>query len=144
MADNKFDYKKGLEEVKSDRNKLASSCGALAVILGLFLPWYSISIFGSSVSASPGLGNGTGILLLLLSVATVGAMLNVLKQDKKNMVIVSIVTSVLAALIMLNNWPDSVIRDAGAVGIGYWLGLAGSFAMVAGAVLNKVKPVTTK
>jgi len=106
--------------------------GALAVIIGLFLPWYSASGFGIRVSSSPGL-NGTGFLLLIFSVVAVGASLNVMKQDKKNMITLTVVMAVLAVLIMLNNWPDKNLGSAVSTGIGYWLSLAGSASMLVGS-----------
>ncbi len=146
MSDNKtskgFDFNKELETIKKDRNLAITTGGALALIVGLFLPWYTITAFKLGVSFNPGLGDSTGIFLLVLAVVSVGALLNVLNQDKKTMAIVAIVASAFAVLIMFNNWPDSTLAGAVSTGIGYWLSLAGSAAMVAGSVLSRQKPVS--
>jgi hypothetical protein len=142
MSDKKdFDASKALEEIKKDRNLTLVAGGAVAVVVGLFLPWYTITLnfLGSSAgsrSFSPGLGNGTGIFLLILSVVAVGAGLNILKQDVKNMNMLLVGVTVLSILIMLNNMPDSDLGGVVDTGIGYWLGLAGSVVMTAGAVMR--------
>ncbi len=139
MSDNQgFDVNKAVDQVKGDKNLMMVVGGALAVIVGLFLPWYSVSsdFLGVSFSASPGFGDSTGILLLVFSVAAVATSLNVFNQDKKNMAIVAIVAAVLCALIMLSNWPDSDLGGAVSVGIGFWLGVAGSIAMIAGSAMG--------
>lgn len=129
-----FDAGKAVDQIKKDRNLTIVAGGAVAVIVGLFLPWYTISFLSVSSSVSPGL-NGTGMLLLIFSVVSVAAGLNVLNKDKKQMSMVSIVAGVLALLVMLNNWPDSDLSGAVSTGIGYWLGLAGSVAIVAGSAM---------
>ena len=137
MSENKgFDAQKALDQIRGDRNLSIIAGGALAVIIGLFLPWYTIDIFGFSTSASPGLGDSTGIFLLLFSLAAVATSLNVFNQDKKNMAIVTIVAAVLCTLIMLNNWPDDALGEVVSTGMGYWLGMAGSLAMFVGGVLR--------
>ena len=50
--------------------------------------------------------------------------------------IAALVMGVLATLIMLNNWPDNTLGDVVSIGIGYWLSLAGSLALVAGSVMR--------
>lgn len=135
MSDNNsFDAGKAVDQIKKDRNLTIVAGGAVAVIVGLFLPWYTISFLSVSSSVSPGL-NGTGMLLLIFSVVSLAAGLNVLNKDKKQMSIASIVAGVLALLVMLNNWPDSDLSGAVSTGIGYWLGLAGSVAIVAGSAM---------
>ncbi len=129
-----FDAGKAVDQIKKDRNLTIVAGGAVAVIVGLFLPWYTISFLSVSSSVSPGL-NGTGMLLLIFSVVSVAAGLNVLNKDKKQMSMASIVAGVLALLVMLNNWPDSDLSGAVSTGIGYWLGLAGSVAIVAGSAM---------
>jgi len=135
MSDNTgFDAGKAVEQIKKDRNLTIIAGGAVAVVVGLFLPWYTISFLSVSSSVSPGL-NSTGILLLIFSVVALASGLNVLNKDKKQMSIVSIVAGVLALLVMLNNWPDSDLSGAVSTGIGYWLGLAGSVAIIAGSAM---------
>jgi len=133
MSENKsFDASKALDEIKKDRNLSIIAGGALAVIVGLFLPWYSITVFGISTSISPGL-NSTGILLALFSLAAVAASLNVLKHSKKSSRTIAVVLAALAVLVMLNNWPDTNLGVAVSTGVGYWLGLVGSVALLAGS-----------
>jgi hypothetical protein len=135
MSDNNsFDAGKAVDQIKKDRNLTIIAGGAVAVIVGLFLPWYTVSFLSVSSSVSPGL-NSTGMLLLIFSVVSLAAGLNVLNKDKKQMSIASIVAGVLALLVMLNNWPDSDLSGAVSTGIGYWLGLAGSVAIVAGSAM---------
>ncbi len=135
MSDNNsFDAGKAVDQIKKDRNLTIIAGGAVAVIVGLFLPWYTVSFLSVSSSVSPGL-NSTGMLLLIFSVVSLAAGLNVLNKDKKQMSIASIVGGVLALLVMLNNWPDSDLSGAVSTGIGYWLGLAGSVAIVAGSAM---------
>ena len=137
MSDtNGFDAKKAIDQIKADRNLTIIAAGTAAVVVGIFLPWYSIDILGFSTSASPGLGDSTGILLLVFAVGAVATSLNVFKQDKKSMAIATVVLGVLATLIMLNNWPDEVLGEVVSVGIGYWLSLLGSLALVTGGVLR--------
>lgn len=131
-----FDAQKTLDKIRGDRNLSIIAVGAIAVIIGLFLPWYSIEFLGFSTSASPGLSDSTGILLLVFSLAAVAASTNVFNQDERNMSIATIVAGVLCALIMFNNWPDNSLGDIVTVGLGYWLGLAGSLAMVAGGAMR--------
>ena len=133
---NSFDPSKAMDQIKGDRNLTITAAGAVAVIIGIFLPWYSIEIFGISTSASPGLSDSTGILLLVFSVVAVAAGLNVMNQNKKNMAILSVVMGVLCLLIMLNNWPDSELGEFVSTGIGYWLSLAGSIAIIAGSAMG--------
>lgn len=134
---NGFDASKAMDQIKSDRNLMIVAVGAAAVIVGLFLPWYTIDILGFSTSASPGLSNSTGILLLVFSLAAVASGLNVMNHDKRKATILTVVMGVLATLIMLNNWPDSALGEVVQTGLGYWLGLAGSVAMVVGGVMRK-------
>ena len=131
---NSFDAGRVVDQIKKDRNLTLIAGGAVAVIVGLFLPWYTISFLSVSSSVSPGL-NGTGMLLMIFSVVSLAAALNVLNKDKKQMATASIVAGVLALLVMLNNWPDSDLSGAVSTGIGYWLGLAGSVAIVAGSAM---------
>jgi len=143
MSENKsFDVGKAWEQIKKDRNLSLIAGGGVAVIVGLFLPWFTIDVFTISTSTSPGL-NGTGLSLLVLSVAAMAASLNVLKHNKKNAAIVAVVVAVLALLVMFNNWPDSSLHGTVSTGIGYWLGLLGSVAMVAGSGI-RLKEATDK
>lgn len=131
---NSFDAGRAVDQIKKDKNLTIIAGGAVAVIVGLFLPWYTISFLSVSSSVSPGL-NGTGMLLMIFSVVSLAAALNVFNKDKKQMAIVSIVAGVLALLVMLNNLPDDDLSGAVSTGIGYWLGLAGSIAIVVGSAL---------
>lgn len=136
MSENKsFDFGKAVEQIKGERNLTIVAAGAAALIIGLFLPWYSVEFFGLSTSMTPGL-NSTGVLLIIFALAAVAASLNVLKQTEKNMKIIAIVAGVLAALVMLNNWPNTELGSAVSTGIGYWLGLVGSVAMIAGSAMR--------
>ena len=132
-----FDASKAVDQVKRDRNLMAAVLGALGVVVGVFLPWYSIDVFGLSTSVSPGL-NGTGFLLIVCSAVVIAALLNVFNQDRKMMGVVAIVAGLLAVLIMLNNWPDSELGEFVSTGIGYWLGLVGSTVMTVGAVMARI------
>lgn len=131
-----FDPNKAIDQIKADRNLTIIAAGAAAVVIGIFLPWYSIDFLGFSTSASPGLGDGTGILLLVFAVGALASSLNVLNQEKRMTSIAALVMGVLATLIMLNNWPDNTLGDVVSIGIGYWLSLAGSLALVAGSVMR--------
>ncbi len=143
MAENyKFDFNKELDKVKKDRNILISTCGAVAVIVGIFLPWYTFNAFKLSYSVSLGL-NGAGILLLVLAVVTIAALLNVLNKDIKTMLLVAIVASALTVLVVLSKRSGSSLVGVATTGLGYWVTLAGSVAMTAGAVLSKIKPIST-
>ena len=130
-----FDAGKAVEEIKKDRNLSLIAGGAVAVIVGLFLPWYTFKALSLSSSYSPGL-NGTGVILLALSVAAVAAALNVLNQEKKMSYIASVVAAVLALLVILNKWPDTGLGGAVSTGIGYWVGLIGAAAMIVGSALR--------
>lgn len=139
MANTKgFDFNKAVDQVKGDKNLMIMTAGAAAVIVGLFLPWYSISFLGINTSISPGL-NSTGFILAVFSLVAVAAGLNVLNKNKKNMAVLAIVMGVLAALVMFNNWPGEELGGLVETGIGYWFGLAGAVAVVAGSVMNFMK-----
>ena len=131
-----FDAGKAVDQIKGDRNLMIVALGAVAIVVGLFLPWYSVKFLGISTSASPGF-DSPGIFLIVLSVVAIGAALNVLNMDKKQMGIVTIVAGIIAVLVMLNNWPDSELGDAVSTGIGYWLSFAGAIAMVVGGVMYR-------
>jgi len=136
MSDKKkgFDANKAIDQIKADRNLTVTAAGAVALIVGLFLPWYSINSI-INVSYSPGL-NSTGFLLIIAAIVAVGASLNVMNMDKKTMAITSVGASVVATLLMLNDWPSSGLGGTLSVGIGYWLALAGAIAMTVGAIMH--------
>ncbi len=131
----KFDASKVVDQLKKDRMLALGVGGAAATVVGLFLPWYSVSIFGISRSVSPGL-NSTGILLLLCAVAAAGAALNVMNQEKKMMTTVGLIAGVVALLIVFSNYPDSGLGSYVKTGIGFWLTAAGAVAMTVHAAMK--------
>ena len=132
----KFDSSKVVDNIKKDKVLMLGVGGALAIVVGLFLPWYSVKFLGVGTSFAPGLGNGTGLLLFLLAAAAVGAALNVLSQPRDLMDKVGLAIGVVTLLVMFSNYPDSSIGSAVNIGIGYWLSFLGAVGITAYAGLR--------
>ena len=93
-------------------------------------------MFGVRISSAPGL-NSTGLLVAIASVVGGGAALNVLDKDVKQMRTVVMVSAIVAALVVLTNYPDDDLGSLVSVGIGYWLSAIGAIGAVVGSLQKK-------
>ena len=144
MADsNGFDADKAMENIKKDRNLQMIVGGAVALIVGMFLPWVSVDTGFFDVSANG--FDANGIFPLILAVVAVGAALNVMNRDKKQMAMVALVASGLGALIVLIDWPSDLDGfDGVSIGLGYYLTLLAALVMTAGSFMMFQKAGGTK
>ena len=125
--------------------KLLILIGAAVAILGCFLPYYTISVFGlnQSITYVGGDGGGAdGIIVIALAVVAVVAVFVNSQKFKK----IAIVPAVVALLITLYDMLQ--VKDAtegyGSFGIGAYLVLLGMIACVAGYVLSLVWKINSQ
>jgi hypothetical protein len=130
-----FDLNKSIEKVKADRNLAMTVVGLLAAFVALFLPWYQFEFFAVSQTVSPGL-DGDGLLITILAVVGIGAALNVLNQDAKNMRVVALVASILVLLIVFANNSDSSVASVVSTSYGWWLALLGGISATIGSFMT--------
>jgi len=133
---NNFDVNKAVDDMKKDRHLGLSVIGFAAAIVGLFLPWYSFSIFGITNSVSPGL-NSTGLLIAIAAVIGGGAALNVMNKDQKQMRTVAVVAAGVALLVIIANYPDDSLGSFVGVSLGYWLTLVGAGVALFASLMKK-------
>lgn len=137
MAESKsFSVSEAIEQIKKDRTLALVVGGFALALIGLFFPWYEANVFGVRISSAPGL-NSTGLLVAIASVVGGGAALNVLDKDVKQMRTVVMVSAIVAALVVLTNYPNDDLGSLVSVGIGYWLSAVGAIAAVVGSLQKK-------
>lgn len=108
-----------------------TAVGALATVIGSFLPWATVEIFGASISR-PGT-DGDGKLTLILGIAAIAA-LGVKKYGVSIAALVMLLSSGITVYDVFNmsrragdvNGMSSAVHVS--VGIGLWLAAAGSLA----------------
>ncbi len=134
-----FDAAKALEDVKKDKKLMLLVGGAIALLIGMFLPWVSVDVgdggglFGSALNYSANGFDANGVFPVILLAVAVIAGLNVFNQDKKNMLYLAVGVSALAFLMVLIDYPDTDGIGVVSIDIGYWLSLLGSAVMTAGS-----------
>ena len=136
----KFDASKAVDMVKKDTKLMLLVGGAVALLIGMFLPWISVDLgdagglLGSSFNTSVNGIDANSFFPILLLAAAVAAGLNIGNQDKKNMLITSAAVSALAFVIVLIDWPNTGdTLGVASIGIGYYLSFVGSAVMLAGS-----------
>jgi hypothetical protein len=106
--------------------------GSAAVVLGAFLPWATVSIFGTSVSKAGTSGDGILTLILCSISGALGIALH-RGSERRSAAIWSLVLVVLAAFIAAYDTVDvsRIASRAGAVSVGFGLYLTDVGCVVA-------------
>ena len=109
---------------------LITLISAVVIVVSVFLPFASASAFGISISASL-IDGGDGWILLVLAVIT-----GVLAYLKKHVpaLVLAVISLALVLFEMVHS--SSVISEYGSLGVGAWLLLLASVAMLVGTVLT--------
>ena len=127
---------KNQETQKFDVNKVSKSTWIYVIIaavglLGVFLPWVRVSIFGFSASAS-GLKAWQGVislivLLVMIVIAIAGNQLKIKEESKKKILTIS---AYIPALLSLLAFLGVLAEQYASAGIGLILTLFASIALV--------------
>ena len=122
--------------------------GGLALILGAFLPWATLSApFVGSISKS-GIDGGDGWITVALGAALVGIGVRTMTQRVTVPFVGTVLTTVIAGLVTLYELGDvsDHIEDAeyygeglisASIGAGLWLSLAGVIAAAVGVARSR-------
>jgi len=131
---------------------IIGAVGAVAAIIGAFMPWDSATVQGLTISESAWDGNAgkTIVVASLIGLALAVAWLlgRKLPVSLRAAEIVIIVAGAIVLLVVAANWSDvndavnavnKMVPGAASLGIGIWLTILGGVAMVVGGVLGLVK-----
>ena len=121
-------------QILKDRSLWLVLVGAVALLIGLFLPWYTADTGQGVVRPGLGITNDTGLVLAVLTVVTVVSSVSINPLKPKNAEILAVVASVLISLILLNNYPDNLVGEVISTDQGYWMGVGGVAGMFLGAL----------
>ncbi len=123
-----------LSQVLHDQKLQLVALGAILLMIGLFLPWYTTAV-GEGI-ARPGLGITTdsGLLIAIFALFAVGSSVSLDPAKPKNTEIIGVVASVLIAIVLLNNYPPNIAGEVLSTDHGYWMGVAGAGLMFLGSI----------
>lgn len=119
--------------------KWATLGGLVALIIGVFAPWATISFMGFSESVNGTESGFNGTFILILSIAGLAAVLayafaNVNVQLRH--VLWGLVgLAVIIDILVLIDFIDVLTEDMASVGWGLWLTVIGAIALSVGAIL---------
>lgn len=115
-------------QTKANQTKLMVLIGSIATIIGCFMPFYTVSVFGYSESVS--YTEGDGIFAIILAIGAI--VLAVLNLQKFSLIPAAI--TLLMVIVELINAND-VASGFGSVGIGAYVVIIGAIVTIVGGVL---------